>query len=1233
MTVQDLYSTITAAQYNANGTLTLPASVFGAGGFQNTVSLWIGTNLVVNAVADVAISGNTVTLNGTMSFLGVQNIAVTGVTFGLVDSNGNPTSNGNPSIFIEFPLPVTGGTPWAFSTSFPLLKGAELDLITYQSAASFLLTSVAMPQGSDYPALAAGLNFYTPAISTSVSPLNVIAKLLNATTSLSGPISVISGSITALASLQPKITITSPSLTAGFLDTSFYLQGTSAPGVGGGLEVELAICASVQIGSVPPIVLSAGVAGGGSLLVLEADLGAAVSYALNDLSSWLGGTSLGSVFGSTSFDLGNDVTVQNVSLFFSTAELVTSPSSALMAVSIAIGTPTTFSWTVIPNYFTLNSINVTFMVNNPLGGNGGPSLTATVIGDVTLVDEITLTAMGTFPSGTFGLSTDAPVYLTQAFEKVGLNLTGFPNLVLEEFEISASVSAGTFGLAADISSDWTIDVGIATIDLQAANIELDYASGTTSGALSAIATLQAKGGSEVAQFTSNWSIPGAFTLEGVFPEISLTDLANTIASAASLSLPSTFPEIDLQNSQIELVVQPGQGGNQPTGTTYDLTLSTTITFGGTAGLDFVAEIVDSGQGSGFVVGIWSENWVWSPADLSGWASIFGTILGGITFSNSGLVISTLPQTSLTLTGAPSNLPQKISQGLTFFTEIGFGTSPLAVLSNFFGNATGIALYAVLADPLTNSVFTAIIGDTTSTSRYDFSGLQLQVTAATETFTIQAGVTFTFTDTNGQDVTIDFVGGGSISMEGEFDIYFVLTASESETDMMNAALLSANRALASGPPTSSPGWVNPLGINGLTIDNFWGEIGFGTEGLQLGFGGDIGVGDVNLELDLVGGFEAEVPYVDVFKFSIAADSPGNSITLTQLVQTFTDLNLSWVPLLSDISLSEFMVAVVLAPTGWTNPATGQLYKAGFYSSGNVTFFGYNIVFDIEIIFQSGIQASGYISAPINLGNGVFVLSDSTGTKGPQGSIDTLALTGSGNDGPYLTLSGSLTLLGMTDTISATITGATSWTFSWLSSNFIFTEAVSCSLENGDFNATASGSLSLDIDTGSGVTLGGYTIIPPIDVSIVLNMTITIAINPGFTFTVTGTFGFGSQTLSVSLTLAITSWSDLKNLLITYFEQYPEQLFGDLVNDVTKWATAIGDKVIQITDDVATVLKGAFNVLQGDAAALLQAAGYTLDEAVQALQNVWDATEEEAEQLVDGVWNTAKKCAVSTAAFFM
>lgn len=1244
MTLDALYHILSTAPVFNGTMLELPAGAMDTTGpVEKLISTWMGSKMTVSKMpAPPQKNSDSVTLSGHMDLLNVKDQPVTTIVFSIIDGNGNPVADGSPALYIDFPLPAS----WNFTTSFPKLSNGSFSQLTFQQS-HFLLASYTKAAAAPYASLTPGLNFYSGALQTTSGLLQIVTALLGGGTSttISGPINIISGTINNLANLQPGISITTPTTNIGldFLTLPVYLQCSTAivPPATEPAEF-INLCTQVTIGKAPPIQVSVEISNPGKVLVFEAQLSKAVTYGLQELANFLNKAPVGEELKKYIKDLSDFVTLKAIRLYFTTNLINQSPLNAFSAIAVDVGSVS--EWDILPGYFDIKSFDATFMVNNI---TTSPAISTYVNGKALLVDNVNVMVSANFPQPSFDAQIyDSTINLTQLFSKFYPAASGFPVLICNELDVSGTPGSKNYSLQAGFTGDWKINAGIREIKLDESTLSLNYdgnATPSTTGTINAVADfLPAQGTDPIAEFMVNWDIRKSFQLTGKFPEINLTQLAKDIVGVVNLSLPSGFPQLDLKDTTVTFTVTNAQGGNQPTGTAYDFNVTSTVQINGTkVGLLF--EIQKNDQGWGCLAGVWTQNWSWSPADQ--WPGTFADIFKNINFTKSGLLISSLANPAVQWENPPSTIPKTIGKGLTFFTTIAFTGDLKKTLNNFFPNADGINLYAYVADPLSNSQFIATIGAPSQTNKYSFIGLQLIISPATKSFSLQTGVSFTFTEIagprKGQEVELTFIGGGTLNLEGEFDLYFVLKANSDQINQANVQKMQLHthrklvrRMLVSmAPPVKSPGWKDPLGLEGITIKNFWGEVGVTVAGeLMLGFGGDVSIGSTNpveLELALVGGIEVEVPVLNAFIFKLIEQDKSKAIFLTDLIKEFTTLDLGWIPVLNSIGFRHFQLYIVLDPAGWRNPATGTQYQMGFYASGDILFYGFEAVFDIAIYFSTGIKASGYINKPLSLANGLFKLSDASGEKGPYGLIDTTFLTSPQPGKPYLTLSGSVTLLGFTNTLYAYIS-SNEFTFE-TSTNLlnVFKTNMVCRLgnTNGSFNFYGSigGSIDLSFHT-SPLVVDDITIIPAIDLDMKLDMSVTVTINPGFTFEVQGSFAFGSLTLTVDLQLEIKSWSDLKQALIDYFIKYPAQLFRDLVADVKKWIAALKQGLFALVYDVAKILYEVFNVVASLAVELLKFIGWGITAIIDALVAIWGMALAAAERLVGDI---LAFCSISNA----
>ena len=1247
MTIDNLYSIITNSNWYNGNSLRLPADAVDTNGPVYTLTnTWMGSALYVANITQKPVkSGNTVKLSGSMNILNLNNLVVQDIVFSIIDGNGQPTNDGNPALFIDLPLPPA----WTFSASFPTLSGTPVDGLTFLQA-HFLLSSWQQAAANNYPVLQPGLNFYSPSLQTSSTVLAMVKGLIGGgeTLAISGPITIISGNITVLPQLLPGLTLSSPTANitlASFLTLPVTLQVNSSlvPPLNN-LGAFVLLSSQVQIGSEPPIGISVDISNLGKVVVFRADIGKAVTHSLQELASFLNNAPVGDELKKYIDKLSDHVTVSDIRVYLNTKAINQDITKALSAIAVDVGS--TGDWNLLPGYFDLQSFDVTFMVNKI---TTSPSINTIVDGNVVFVDDIYMLLSASFPDVSFDiqLQPDHPIQLSDIFKKLWPAAAGYADITCNEFDLSGTPGQSTYSLSAGFTAGWNINSGVRQINLEEAILTLNYDSNakpTTSGSLNAAVDFVGDDDNPIAEFIVNWSIPGPFQLQGNFPDINLTSLAKAIVNVADLSLPSSFPQIDLKNSVVTLTVISGTNNAQ--GTVYDFSLTSTVQFNNTD-LGLLFEIQKTPQTWGCVAGIWTEKWSWSPAEQ--WP-VFKDILNGIAFSNTGLLISSIQNPTVQIPNPPSKIPTTIGVGLTFFTEIDLSGKALSALKKFFPEASAINFYAYLADPLNNSTFTGTIGGSSNTQKYSFDGLTFSVTPANESFTVKTGVTFSFTEIagpqKGQPVKLDFIGGATISLLGDFDLFFVLKANGTTHHEVVASRLArharrkqALRTLPSpalqkpGPPPNSPGWKDPLGLQGITVENFWGEVGLTAEGvLSFGFGGSVAIGDTNpvdLEMDLDGGVDGEVPVLNAFIFKLVEEDQSKSIQLTDLIKKFTTLDLNWVPILNGISFKEFQLYIVLNPAGFKNPATGTVYPMGFFSSGDITFYGFEAIFDVEIYFSTGIKAYGYINKPISIAGGILQLSDANGDTGPYGLIDTTFLINPKPGKPYLKLSGSITLLGFTDTLYAYIESGAFY-FEMKLNNFVLKEHVICSLNYSttsvDFTGSIGGDIDLHVSTPP-VSKDDIPVLPAITIDFDLDLTIVIKINPGFTFHVAGSFSWGTLTLTTDFYLVdITSWNDLKTSIEDFFTKYPKELWRDLLSDVNKLVSALEQKLFVAASDVGKILYNAFHVGAEDAAKFLSDLGWSVEQIIEALENIWGKSKQEAEQIVSGI---AKYCSVTQA----
>lgn len=1139
MTVDELRALLT--RHTQGTTLTLPAADLGTGPAASLVTTWLDATLTVTDLRRTDLDDRT-TLDGTLTCLGMDQLTVQGIEFALDPLDRTPTLY----------VPLTAPANWTFATSFPATEGTDLAALTYATPPALLLTSAARPARDGHPALDPGLTFDASQVNDPAQ-LGTLASLLHPL-SLTGPVVRRPGP-------QPRTDISlrsQPRPDSGF-SAAFYLWAGSRDDTYG-----LRLAADLVLGGTGGTTISAPPAKGP--LRFSADQ-LPDRLPSGDLAAWSGtGPAVHQLVDQSGFLLGDAVRLTGVTAVIDPAAFGKGGlAAALTEVTATVETLPGVSWPIVGDDLALTGVGATLTVKNPLVS--GRSAQVTGRGDFTVAGDVSLHAGAQIPPGTFKLVLDegTPAELRDVLQHFlpHTDLSGVPELTLKKFSGTATPKEGTYEVDAAVSTDWHIDVGAARIALTEAGLKLAREGGGTSGTLSAKAEIGPVTGGSTVKFDAGWTVPGGFELDGNFPDLDLTAMLKSLACDADVPLPDGLPQVSLLHPSVVVKAGTAEAGKPAAGKSYELAVSTTAVFG-SARLTFFGKAAKAEGGTAFVAAFWQQDWTWSPGDVPAWAGVLG-FLDGITFDKAGLAVSSADGASVdTQAQPPDTLPATLGKGLTFFAELGL-TGPLAPLKALFQDADGIHLMARLTTPVEQSEFSASIDE--QKTREGFGGLDLAFKPAAREVSLQTSWNFTVPAIGSAPATLlQFVAGGALK-GAEFHLFLVLkpagysarAAAVGELPISGMVELPVSadgtlssdgdvRALASRlaqldvPPEDRPTWKNAFGVEGFDVRYFYVQIGFGETGLVLGAGGSVAIGEATLELDIEGGFEPE-PFVTVFHFALGTAHQGTGVSLWDIVHVLVTPP-DWLSFLKQIVLHELAVCVVTAPGGWTNPATHEEWKQGFYAKGDVDFFGNNWRFEANIS-DDGLYAYSAIAQPLTLA-GVFSYSDASGSKGPQYLLDTRGIRGGHLPAKILSLSGKLELLGLSVSVDAQL-GSAGFAFT-IAENLlgILQEDMSCTLSSTGLTASAHVSLDFDITLPRGVTLGG--------IPLFAGDLVGIKAQGGFDLTVDGsgaalhlTASCDAYALDLHLVqfafdqwLTIGHWDDI----VTWLQNNPEKVFAAL-----------------------------------------------------------------------------------------
>lgn len=614
------------------------------------------------------------------------------------------------------------------------------------------------------------------------------------------------------------------------------------------------------------------------------------------------------------------------------------------------------------------------------------------------------------------------------------------------------------------------------------------------------------------------------------------------------------------------------------------------------------------DGSGFLVGLVVPA-AFSPGSL--WPDL-AKLFGFLTFSNSGLVVSTIEAKASDFPKLPMpSLPGTLKPGVTLFTSLELSGDGFGFLKSLFDPPITLDLsgYVDPEAPL-ESTFSARLPGSAGHGVLTFNGFTLTLDPAQTTFTLSASATLTI---NGESVTLE--GDGTVIVAPTPTVDFSLQVEQ---------------------------WANPFGIQGLVIQEFGLNATVEDAGLELGFLGEIEIGTSAPFVLEMGGSLVDFEEPGALVFALKDPDPGNPLTLSDLVKEFTSLNLDRVPLLNGLAFKDLEFYVVADPAGsWTAP-NGETFPDGIGLVADVLFQSWELDLQIQIQWDKGVVASGSISEPITLLN-VLTLSDATGAQGPSAAIDTSQLAGTapapsagiGDASPYFSMSGAIQCLGLSESFQGSVSDdGFDVNFSASLSSLFTASFAARYARSQSFSGSARGSFDLDLDVPE-LTIDGVSIIPAVHIDgPAASLDIAIALSTsGGSVSLELTFTWGSFNFDVKFSLDAQQMKDalsnLWNHITAWIETNLRTFYQDVLKDMDAFVDAIKDGVLKLGQDaeyVAGALKAAFNTTAKEAAEALLRIGYLADDIVDALVKVFEISEAEAVGYV-------KKCAMSAARSFI
>lgn len=1194
-------------------------------------------NWVLRDPSEPEISGDAVVMVGDMEMLLGLAPARLHISFDLADA-------GLPSLLVQLP-PLDQPRPlaaWNLGNAFPVWSESRSVLTTLEfDTPAFWWSSIERTAGDGHPAVAPGLSFG--------AGLLRLDGVLGALTSLPGfELKDLHGAITGPA-IAPHMTLPAAPITPipiPPLDLPFTFAAVSGPPNDDGkiqvppppVETWLQLASQVQIGNAPPIPIVLRFNGLGDTIALVADLREISQYAMAELQSFVGGAPISTMLDSV-LRIGDHVGLRDLRVVVGTDPL------GIDGIGLSVGT--TQAITVVPGWVELPDVQVDFMVDTP----ESPSVSALLVGTFDFLDDLAVTISASYPGMVFTGSTqpEPPLPLERIVQRFVPSVTQLPDIYLNQLYAAADFTQRRYAFQLVVSSEWKIPIGIARVELEQASLGLAYdgstaaaASSGFSGEIAATAVLFADDGTEIARFFADWKLPGAnFVLEGRFPEIDLTTLATTL-TGGGVPNAAGVPEIVLRDSLVRLRMGEAAGRELRLAgvTTYRFDLATTIDATGIGRATLAFQVRKGVDGAtGFAAGLVVQPG-WTPDQL--WSGL-RDVMEVLTIKDAGLILSSIADEDFSLPDFDQfpYVPAAIRPGVTFFASVTLEGDVFSLLRDLFEHALELDLYAYIdPDKLTDSEIKVVLPGDAGKNAVSFTGLEIDLEPGAGELSIKAGARFSMF---GEKLTL--VGIGTIVLGPPPTVGFSIAVSS---------------------------WVDPFGIKGLTIQTFGLGVTISSAGLGVGVLGDFLIGsDPLTQFEFkVGGDVKDFEAPDAFVCSLESASH-RPLKVTDLVEQFTSLDLSEVPLLDGLAFVQLAFYVVADPSGWIAP-DGHLYPAGIGIDADLSLYDWELILKLEVGEKRGIMADGSLSKPIEIAD-LLKISDVEGTKGPRLKIDTSGLVGipvdsrmeeirtrrhrplpegvthavmpldpytlrpEARDSTYFAASGAVRVLGLYEAFAGSITtdGFAVEFHSELADIYRADFMAAFSTSSG-FSGHASGNFDFSLDFPDGVTIDGWQLLPPVTVKgpnawlsidVVLKTTeARVALELVFNW---GSFHF-NPSFSLDASQVADMLADLWNHIVDWIRTHLKAFFDNLLADAAGFVEALANGFIwagQTAVEIAQVLYHLFHVddLIAMAGYLVDATVFGYSEMVAALMEVLDVGFEAAVAALRAVGDI---CAVAT-----
>lgn len=389
-------------------------------------------------------------------------------------------------------------------------------------------------------------------------------------------------------------------------------------------------------------------------------------------------------------------------------------------------------------------------------------------------------------------------------------------------------------------------------------------------------------------------------------------------------------------------------------------------------------------------------------------------------------------------------------------------------------------------------------------------------------------------------------------------------------------------------TAEP-WVRPLGISGLTIRKVVLDLQTAPKP-AYGVLGEIEIAGrvIRVAAQLIGN-----------SISALVGELDGRLSLAEITRDTVGFTL---PAVLDLSIEDFSLQIVANPLGVT---IGSVYfEPGFSLRGTLGLLGMESLVNVRISQQAGVKAEGSLKKAVKIGR-VFAVSDAAGDGPPFFRLDT-------GTSPLFQLSGKLTLLGLSETIEASVdrSGFQVRLDRNLGIGHYALDVRFRSIDEFSSTGTFDFLLRARITT----EIGTIVLDTGCDGSLLIQMQ-----NGSFLLNAQGGFIFAGTRLNcptIRITAEPESLKDLPDTIRDRVISDTQEVFRAFLKDPGRWVQAIAAGAIREVENVGGILKDHFN--QGADFIGRQLKTVLMQSSVQvaqALQGISEAPERIAEVLRD------------------